>query len=254
MIAQVWQAGICWKIDTFVSRIRIITQSQIPSHSSWRSSSIPPSKSLDYVCKTKWWYNKISESIWHHHIRDGNTLRVIQRKQIVRWGRREIERQINHQPMNKSTPISSWIVAFLTLKWIWYFCFPFPFLQCHVPSHLLSSTRSGMTFMISSVHEIDSTNIQHWSRSLCLHQGSDGYDRVKFFRFDILDESDIAKEGWGLVLVTQENGGVTNFTLETFTKTYRHLTPARSPLLLSALFTSEFKQILSIFRQWNVIY
>lgn len=30
-------------------------------------------------------------------------------------------RWINHQPVNKSVSISSWIVAFVTLKWIWYF-------------------------------------------------------------------------------------------------------------------------------------
>lgn len=42
MIAQAWQAEICWKIDTLVSRIRIITQNAFKSKIPFTSSLVYP--------------------------------------------------------------------------------------------------------------------------------------------------------------------------------------------------------------------
>lgn len=82
---------------------------------------IRPLKSLDYVCKTKWWYNKYRNQfdIVAQHIGLGYTLATSECNPTQTVD--ELTRWINHQPVNKSVSISSWIVAFLTLKWIWYF-------------------------------------------------------------------------------------------------------------------------------------
>lgn len=116
------------------------------NHHSWRipsNSPIRPSKSLDYVCKTKWWSNKFLfftriASSWQLYWLVIPTQTVCPARKKKRFGFDEME--INHQPVNKSVSISLWIVAFSTLEWIWYFFFYLP----------LSSP--SMTFMISTVH------------------------------------------------------------------------------------------------------
>lgn len=66
----------------------------------------------------------VSELIWH--LRRalsslGNTRGVWCNTNRRKAALHRSTRWINHQPVNKSVSISSWIVAFVTLKWIWYF-------------------------------------------------------------------------------------------------------------------------------------